>query len=280
MPCADSKSEKWFEAIEQDNVQFLQTHMKLARARDGAKELRSFTGLMHAARANARQCFAFLLPLEYDMLTLYTLEVGGVTLKSLSSIAHVLIAYRNEDLLAYLLAQIKINEKYQVLLGKQNSLGITASHLSLMVGDSVWCTNEMVFQKEFVQVTEDRMTNAMLCCFFGRVYYAKRLLQMFRTATRQGDNVEVLRICNLLQAKDENGRNCQDAAEDEFEGADYEGKDQCLQVFLQILQNSEEVLQDNTFEDEQQNTQDDTTTVQSCDGQEMKNHVLWDAMQV
>ena len=77
-----------------------------------------------------------------------------------------------------------------------------------MVGDSVWCTNEMVLQKEFVQTTEDNMTNAMLCCFFGRVYYAKRTLQMFKTAVRQDDSVEVLRICNLLQAKDENGRNC------------------------------------------------------------------------
>ena len=78
--------------------------MKLAKTRDSSKEFRSFTGLMHAARSNARQCFAFLLPLEYDMVTLYTLDVNGVMLKSLSSITHVLLAYKNQDLLAYLLS--------------------------------------------------------------------------------------------------------------------------------------------------------------------------------
>ena len=78
--------------------------MRLAKTRDNGKELKSFTGLMHAARCNAKQCFAFLLPLEYDMVTLYTLEVNQVTLKSLSSIAHVLIAYKNQDLLEYLLS--------------------------------------------------------------------------------------------------------------------------------------------------------------------------------
>lgn len=150
MSCLGSKQVQWFNAIQSDNIQFVQTHTKLAKTRDSVKEYKSFTGLMHAARSNAKQCFALLLPLEYDMVTLDTLEVSQVTLKSLSSIAHVLIAYRNDELLEYLLAQIKINEKYQVLLGKQNSLGITASHLSLMVGDATWCTNEMVFQKEFV----------------------------------------------------------------------------------------------------------------------------------
>lgn len=104
---------------------------------------------------------------------------------------------------------------------------------------------------------------------------------MFKTAARQGDNVEVLRICNLLQVKDENGRNCQDAAEDEYDGADYDAKNECLQIFLKILSSSEKILKENKFEeDDQENPEDNSSMVRSCDGQEMKNHVLWDAMQV
>ncbi|CAL6001094.1 Conserved_hypothetical protein [Hexamita inflata] len=230
----------WFNAVISNDIAVIKRHVRRYRGKHEPRDsngpiIKGFTALHYAAFQGNLEMFQFLLPHEFNVMTDTTIVKNGFELQSQSSVAHVLMLTENKEIIDYFLNELNNNVRYQIVVGQQNAMGCNATHVGLMMNHTHYLMSELVFQKEFYQISDDNMNSLMIGCYFGRAEYVEYFEQMYVKALKE-NQVDVASLIKSLRHKDENGRTALDAAEDEI---NYEK----LQTTKQLKEHCTEILE-------------------------------------
>ncbi|CAL6085873.1 Ankyrin_repeat protein 1 [Hexamita inflata] len=239
--------DQWFDAILQNDMSTVTKYLtRMKKTVDkrklsaGTQIIPGFCGIHYAAMYGMFEMFRLLLDNEFMCLTKMTTHIESsktaykFSLPGNSTFVHILCCTTNNksrQLLSYFIEQLQNKEnefKYQKLIGVQNSLGLNATHVSLLTGklgplipstatlsqlpqhssiqqrvteitktldeNQIWWANPLVLQRELYQKTEDELTTVMIACLFGRSEFIAMICYLFTLDPFQLHGIDVSKM--------------------------------------------------------------------------------------